>query len=153
MQLKPWKGILGQRNFLSELTKVKFSAVTSSPPLQLPLARDGLWRDVRCNQIFQDEWVCDEIFDPCEVPLACGFKYGEQTSSYVNDRLLDHKRKVKINASNSVLAKHIGERNSWTAGCSKTKVLHKKSNDIKWIVRDRGMENCISNASMQVDSK
>ncbi|MCZ6925265.1 MAG: hypothetical protein O7D30_08145 [Rickettsia endosymbiont of Ixodes persulcatus] len=59
---------------------------------------------------------CDKSVDCKEgvvykKPLGCGFKCVGQTARCVNDRLVEHKRNVKINAPNSEIAKHISECN------------------------------------------
>ena len=91
-----------------------------------------------------------------EIPLECGFKYVGQTARCVNDRLVEHKRNVKINAPNSEIAKHISECNDCTAHWSQTDIIHRERNNtkrlIKETVRIKSIGNCISHASMQLGS-
>lgn len=89
-----------------------------------------------------------------EIPMACGFAYVGQTSRCVNDRLTEHKRNVRINATNSEIAKHINECNNCTALWSETEIIHKEVNDSKRLVREtiriKSIGNCISQASLQL---
>ena len=88
-----------------------------------------------------------------EIPLECGFKYVGQTSRCINDRLTEHKRNVKNNASNSELARHLLECNNCKANWSETEVVHKERNDMKRVVQEticiKTSGNRISQASLQ----
>lgn len=86
-----------------------------------------------------------------------GFKYVGQTARCINDRLTEHKRNVRINASNSELARHLQECNACTANWSETEIVHKEREEMRRVVREtvriKTSGNCISQASLQIGSE
>ncbi|XP_042144221.1 uncharacterized protein LOC121834568 [Ixodes scapularis] len=91
-----------------------------------------------------------------EIPLECGFKHVGQTSRCINDRLTEHKRNVKNNATDSEIAKHVQECNNCIPRWSETEIIHREVNDIKRVVKEtirmKSMGNCISQVSVQLSS-
>lgn len=111
----------------------------------------------KCQKEHRDKSVPCEGSVVYEIPLECGFKYVGQTSRCLNDRLTEHKRNVRNNASNSELARHLQECRGCKAVWSKTEVICKEKDDMKRVVQEtvciKTSGNCISQASLQVGNE